>query len=129
MFPHGGPGIGLVLLRTAAASMFALNILHPFNFSSPALYWLVVLIIGLISLGIVLGFLTPILATITCIAAIANLLLADQPANLVYILRILTSAALIFLGPGAYSVDAKLFGFRVTVLPPRRDQKSSPVSN
>jgi hypothetical protein len=128
MFPHGGPGIGLVLLRTAAAAMFALNIMHPFNFFSPALYWLVVSLIGLISLAILLGFITPILAAITCIAAIANLLLADQPANLVYILRILTSAALIFLGPGAYSIDARLFGLRVTVLPPRRDQKSSPAS-
>src|SRR5687767_12394361 len=98
MFPHGGPGIGLVLLRTAAAAMFALNILHPFNFSSPTLYWMVVSLIGLISVGLLLGFLTPILAVITCIAAIANLLSADQPANLVYILRILTSAALCLLG-------------------------------
>ena len=129
MFPHGGPGIGLVLLRTAAASMFVLNILHQFNFSSPALYWLVVSLIGLISLALVAGFLTPILATIACVASLANLFFADQTFNLVYILRILTSAALVFLGPGAYSIDAKLFGLRVTVLPPRRNQKPSPASN
>jgi len=47
--------------------------------------------------------------------------LADQPGNVVYVLRILTSAALVFLGPGAYSVDAKLFGLRVTIVPPRKN--------
>ena len=115
-----------MLLRTAAAAMFALNILHPFNFSSPALYWLVVSLIGLISLAILVGFLTPILATLACLASVANLFFADP--NLVYILRILTSAALVLLGPGAYSIDARLFGLRVTVLPPRKDKQSAITS-
>ena len=124
MFPQGGPGIGLLLLRLAAAGMFALNVTHRFNFSSNALYWFVVLLIGVISFGLLVGFLTPILAIIACVAAITNLLLADQPVN-VYILRILTSAALFLLGPGAYSVDARLFGLRVTVIPPRKDKNSA----
>jgi hypothetical protein len=119
MFPQGGPGIGLLLLRIAAAGMFALNLSHQFNFSSNALYWFVVLLIGLISFGLLLGFLTSILTIIVCLAAIANLLLPGQPIDVVYILRIFTSAALFFLGPGAYSVDARLFGLRVTVVPPR----------
>ena len=124
MFPHGGPGLGLLLLRMATAAMFALNLTHRFNFSSPALYWLVFSLIVLISFLLCIGFLTPILAGIACVTAVANLFLADQ-GNVVYILRILTSAALIFLGPGAYSVDAKLFGLRVTVVPPRK-QKNQP---
>ena len=125
MFPQGGPGVGLLLLRIAAAGMFALNLAHSFNFSSNALYWSVVSLITLISLGLLLGFLTSILTIVACIAAVANLLLTDQPIEVVYILRILTSAALFFLGPGAYSVDARLFGLRVTVVPPRKDKKST----
>ena len=120
MFPQGGPGIGLLLLRVAAAGMFALNLTHQFNFSSNSLYWVIVLSIGLISLGLLLGWLTSILTIIACFAAVANLLLADQPVDVVYIIRILTSAALFFLGPGAYSVDARLFGLEVTVVPPRK---------
>ena len=125
MFPQGGPGIGLLLLRIAAAGMFALNLTHQFNLSSNTVYWLLVSLIALISLGLLLGFLTSILTIVACIAAVANLLLADQPIDVVYILRILTSAALFFLGPGAYSVDARLFGLRVTVVPPRKDKTSA----
>ena len=105
--------------------MFALNVTHRFNFSSPALYWVVVSLIALISFSLCIGFLTAVLATVACIAAVANLLLADQPGNVVYIFRILIAAALFFLGPGAYSLDAKLFGLRVTVIPPRKNNKSA----
>lgn len=120
MFPQGGPGIGLLLLRIAAAGMFALNLTHQFNFSSNALYWSVVLLIVLISLSLLIGLLTTILTIIACVVAVANLLLTDHPIDAVYILRILTFAALFFLGPGAYSVDARLFGLQVTVVPPRK---------
>ena len=121
MFPQGGPGIGLLLLRIAATGMFALNFTLPFNFSSKVLHSLVVSLIGLVSLSLLLGFLTPFLAIITCVVALLNLFFTNQEMNVVYILRILTSAALFFLGPGAYSLDAKLFGLRVTVVPPRKD--------
>ena len=100
--------------------MFALNLTHRFDFSSNIMHWLVVSIIVLISLCLLLGFLTSILTIIVCLAAAANLL-AGHSIDVVYFLRILTSAALFFLGPGAYSVDARLFGLRVTVVPPRKD--------
>ena len=79
----------------------------------------------MISLGLLLGFLTPIFALIASAGAIANLLLAGEPVDEVYIIRTLTSAALVLLGPGAYSVDAKMFGLRVTVVPPRKDKNSA----
>ncbi|MEN3328787.1 MAG: hypothetical protein V7638_3594 [Acidobacteriota bacterium] len=128
MFPQGGPGIGLLLLRIAAAGMFALNLTHNFNFHSAALRWFIIILIGVLSLGLLLGFLTPFLTVIACLAALANLLLANQPTDVVYILRILIPAALFFLGPGAYSVDARLFGLRVTVVPPRKDRNSPTTS-
>jgi hypothetical protein len=127
MFPQGGPGFGLLLLRLAVAAMFALNVTHRFDFSSSALYWLVVSLIILISLALVMGFLTAILSIVACVAAVANLFLGDQ-MDPIYILRIFTSAALFLLGPGAYSVDARLFGLRVTVVPPRTDKKISDVA-
>src|SRR5262245_49698815 len=120
MFPQGGPGIGLLLLRIAAAGMFALNLTQRLNFPSNVLHWLMVSLIGLISLCLLLGFLTPIITIIVCGAAVVNLFLGNQSLDVVHILGILLTAALFFLGPGAYSVDARLFGLRVTVVPPRK---------
>jgi hypothetical protein len=124
MFPQGGPGVGLLLLRIAAAGMFALNLTQRFNFSSNVLYWFLVSLAGLITLSLLVGFLTPILTMIACIVAVANLLPANDVA---YVLRLLTSASLLFLGPGAYSIDARLFGLRVTVVPPRKDKTSATI--
>ena len=129
MFPRGGPGVGLLFLRIATAATFALNVTHHFLLSSPTLYWVAVSLLARISFLLCIGFLTPFLAVVVCAAAVANLVLVDQPGNVVYIFRILTSAALFFLGPGAYSLDARLFGLRVTVVPPRKNNKSATTLN
>ena len=116
--------MGLLLLRLAVVAIFALNLTHRFHFASSALRWFVVSLVVVISLSLVLGFLTAVVSVIVCVAAIASLFFTDKPIDVVYVLGILTSAALFFLGPGAYSVDARLFGLSVTVVPPRKDKYS-----
>ena len=122
MFPQGGPGIGLLLLRIAAAGMFVVNLTHQLDLSTNGLHLFIITLLVIVGLGLLLGFLTPFLAILACAVALLNLFITDDGINVVYILRILTSASLFFLGPGAYSIDARLFGLRVAVVPPRKSK-------
>ena len=119
MFPQGGPGVALLLLRLSVAAILLLDAAKCSGVSSILLLCAVAVLMSL-SLGI--GFLTPYLSVVACAAAIANLLFGPNSGDLIHILPVVDAAALTLLGPGAYSLDARLFGRRVTVVAPRRDR-------
>ena len=52
---------------------------------------------------------------------VAILVLHPNSYSVVQVALLFNAAALALLGPGAYSVDARLFGLRVTVIRPRKD--------
>ena len=117
MFPQGGPGVALLLLRMSVAAIFLLNAASYLNVSS---FRLIFACAVLASVSLSIGFLTPYLSVIAGAAAIANLLLGPGSGNLINITSLIDAAALALLGPGAYSVDARLFGRRVTVISPAK---------
>jgi len=122
MFPQGGPGLALLLLRISVASIFLMSLTSRFGVSFAPLIFVGVLLVA-ISLSI--GFFTPFLAVIAGLTAIANLLVGPRSGDFIYIVTVLDAIALTLLGPGAYSVDARLFGLRVSVVPPRQDTNRS----
>lgn len=119
MFPSGPPGIGLMVLRISVAATFVLIAANRTDMSS-----IHPLFVGasVVALCLAIGFLTPYLSFIVCVYALMNVFGARSHLDILLLASLLmSSAALALLGPGAYSIDARLFGRRVVIVPPRRD--------
>lgn len=120
MFPEHGPGVALVLLRISVGA--TLWLVTSTQMASLAPHWMLLGLI-LLALCLCIGFLVPILSVLCCLSELASLVStggADAPFILV---SIVNAAALALLGPGAYSLDARLFGRRVLVVPVRKDRE------
>lgn len=117
MFPAGAPGIALLLLRLSVAVMLFID--PAGRVLWPATLWLT-LVTFIAASAVVAGFFTPILALICGALKVYALIGTMSGVAPLIVLVLLLSAAVAMLGPGAYSVDAKMFGRRVVLLPPQR---------
>lgn len=75
----------------------------------------------LVAAGICMGFITPVAVALCIVIELSTWLSGLGALGTVHICAILDATALILLGPGAYSLDARLFGRRKITLPPRDD--------
>ncbi len=118
MFPSGRPGIALVIMRLCLAGML---LLHAYRFGPiVSLSWSMPVLV-LIAIALCLGVMTAIAGILYCVAEIGFVFTATGFDATVLILSIPVAIALVFLGPGAYSLDARIFGRRVIVLSPDND--------
>jgi uncharacterized membrane protein YphA (DoxX/SURF4 family) len=111
VFPAGLSGAAILILRGAAALLMVFTSMHFDAFSK-----LTQLGSVLVAILLVLGLFTR-LAALACAAltmATAVIVRGDQEAILC--LLALNALALAFLGGGAYSVDARMFGRRVITM-------------
>ncbi|MFZ0516249.1 MAG: hypothetical protein WAM20_04325 [Acidobacteriaceae bacterium] len=113
MFPTGAAGIALALLRVTAAAML-LMIAFPRG-DVIASQWAFA---GLAVLAafFFLGAFTPVLCTLCCCIEIAAMFGLRGVDALHMAFSIVDTAALGLLGPGGYSLDARMFGRRRVVL-------------
>ncbi len=109
MFPLGWPGLALVLLRGAVSVhlvwLATADGLLPL---AGAGLWLAALLA-------MFGLLTPLASVVAALAELAFAVLGEG-ASLVHPLLALDPLLLLMLGPGAYSLDCRLFGRRLITI-------------
>jgi uncharacterized membrane protein YphA (DoxX/SURF4 family) len=127
-FPDGLPGAGLLLLRSTAG--IALLIQGSAYFVDRYNFGLLTMAIAfatiVISALLLIGYLTPFAAGLAGLVSISNVFPwfpAPTPdlfeARVAALLATAIVTALVCLGPGAFSLDARRFGRREIVIPTR----------
>ena len=103
-FPVGWPGVGLLLLRLlVGVTLIAQTVTQVGSSELSAYGWFLAVLILLGALCILLGFVTPVVAVVIGLVSVAVAFNLDI---------VVLSTAIALLGPGAFSIDARMFGRR-----------------
>ena len=109
-FAAGPPGAGLLVLRAAAAGPLVVHMAAAINFSAPVQAAAAVVTGGL-GVLLLVGLWTPIAAVLASIDA--AYIAASLPHDKAFWWLVGAVAfALALLGPGKWSIDARLFGWK-----------------
>ena len=110
MFPSGTAGVALLILRVTAAAAFLIDGL--WHWIPPMPWWFVV---GLLlpAASMCVGLTTPYCSLLCGAIEIIHLLRCTGQAEIHLGISLLMAISVGMLGPGAYSVDSRLFGRRI----------------
>jgi len=107
-FPNSWPGAGLLLLRLAAGTPLLCYLLTLSRSSGAPHHWVEWVSMS-VSLLLIPGGWTPIAAASSALAE-GWLAIAAGTLDSVHLLRCVIATSLLMLGPGAWSIDARLYG-------------------
>lgn len=122
-FPSGFPGVGLLLLRVGMGLILLVQSYTSLLGTQNASYALCVLALIASAMGIffILGLLTPLVALFSVLAGAALELWHPSwnpyPTGLSALSPLIIAIAITFVGPGAFSLDARFFGRRRVIVP------------
>jgi len=131
-FPDGISGLGLLILRAALGGMLVIRVftcLRDRHDWSPVTSVLVLLMV-LSALLIITGYRTRFAGMVATVATVGSMIslaggssLETLDTRTTEVLAIVIAVAVSCLGPGAFSLDSRLFGRREIVIPrsPHKD--------
>lgn len=119
-FLHDWPGAGLLLLRLSLACGLILDAASRVRAQAIS-QTLLVVADGLTATMLVLGFLTPIAGGAVCLLQI-GIAMTTEGAFAVSLCRASVGLCVTLVGPGVWSIDARLFGRKRIVIKDLHDQ-------
>lgn len=140
-FPEGMLGVGFLILRTTAgvgtAILGGILVSRLGTAGTSQFSYFIHLILGVLlisgSIFLILGLMLPFasIAAAACqvISAFIMLTAADPPPGkrfgwIALVMLISITVTLIFLGPGAYSIDARIYGRRRIFIPSAKKEEN-----
>ena len=123
-FAGGWPGVGLLLMRLVVGSALLVRASSTLWSDPPIHTTITSVFLGGSGILLIPGLWTPIVGTIVALVAIAQML-ARVGDPWVSVLLGTIGGALAMLGPGLWSVDARLFGWKRVEAPPRKSGSKS----
>ena len=121
-FASGWPGMGLLLMRLVIGCVLVLRASLRLWGDPPPSITITAAILLVAGFLLILGLWTPIVGTSVAVIEVWKILTVPGDRWL-WLLLGTVSCALAMLGPGRWSIDARLFGWKRVEAPPR--QRSS----
>ena len=120
-FPGGWQGVGLLLLRVLIAVLVLLPTVAYIRAAETVAGWSIVVLLLASAACLLLGFLTPVAAALLGLTAL-GLAVSTTPYSIQQLEILVLAVVIALLGPGAFSVDARMFGRREILIPVTRRQ-------
>jgi hypothetical protein len=119
-FAGGWPGVGLLLMRLVASSALIVRASSSLWSDPPGKTVVISVLLAGIGLLLIPGLWTPIVGALVALLETWQVITIAGD-RMVPLLLGTIGAALAMLGPGLWSIDARLFGWRRVEPPPRKD--------
>ena len=117
-FPGGWPGLGLLLLRAlVGVTLIAQIVAYIGSTKLSVLSLMVTALVLIIASCLLVGFMTPVAAMVIGLGAIALAASHVFETNQTLLNVVVLTTAIALLGPGAFSIDARMFGRREILIP------------